>query len=130
MSTSDRDPPPDDGRRKVLKVLTGGLTACVGAALTVPAVGILGSPLARPTIYGGDEPIAVADLAKLPEGVPVAVKVVAPARIDAWVKFTDVPLGAAWLVRRGDAVEVFSSTCPHAGCFVDWEDKKQQFNCP
>src|SRR5438132_13567767 len=105
---SDRDPPPDDKRRSLLKVLTGGLTVAVGAALSVPGAALLGSPLRKKTIYGGEEPIAVAEFDRLPDGVPVVAKVVAPARIDAWVKFTDVPLGAVWLVRRGDKIDVYS----------------------
>jgi Rieske Fe-S protein len=41
-----------------------------------------------------------------------------------------VALGAVWLIRRGDQVEALSSTCPHAGCFVDWEPDKKRFACP
>src|SRR5262249_43721881 len=120
----------DPGRRSFLKTLTGGLTALVGAALALPAAALLGSPLRRRTVRGGDDPIAVADLARLPEGVPVAAKVIAPERFDAWLRVADVPLGAVWLIRRGDRVEAFSSTCPHAGCFVDFEAKSGRFACP
>jgi Rieske Fe-S protein len=62
--------------------------------------------------------------------VPVAAKVVAPLRRDAWQKTTDVALGAVWLLRRGERVACYSSTCPHAGCFIDYEEKERRFLCP
>jgi Rieske Fe-S protein len=117
-------------RRSFLRVVSGALMAAVGAVLAVPIAALLGAPVRKRTVYGGEEPLPVGDLAKLPEGVPVAVKVVAPERFDAWLKVTDVPLGAVWLLRRGDEVRCWSSTCPHAGCFVDYRASDQRFACP
>ena len=120
----------DEKRRSLLRVLTGAIAAAATAAVALPAAALLGTPLRKKTVFGGEDPIAVAELDKLPEGVPVGVNVVAPSRVDAWVRYTNLPLGRVWLVRRGATVEALSSTCPHAGCFIDWEDKKQHFNCP
>lgn len=124
------EPTSEPRRRSVLRILTGGIAALLGVAVAAPAAALLGTPLRRKPVYGGDEPIAAIELDKLPEGVPTAVKLAAPTRVDAWVKFVDVPLGAVWLVRRGERVDVLSSTCPHAGCFIDFDEKKKQFNCP
>jgi Rieske Fe-S protein len=44
--------------------------------------------------------------------------------------FTDVTLGAVWLIRRGAEVQAFSTVCPHAGCAVDWDAHKREFACP
>jgi len=120
----------DRDRRSFLGRLTAGLSAAVGAALAAPVLGLLGSPLRKRTVYGGEQPIPVGELARLPEGEPVAAKVVAPRRFDAWLRLSDVPLGAVWLVRKGDRVDCFSSTCPHAGCFVDYEPRARRFACP
>ena len=120
----------DEKRRSLLRALTGGLVGAAAAAVAIPVAALLGTPLKKRTVHGGEDPIAVAEFAKLPEGVPVGVNVVAPSRVDAWVRYTNLPLGRVWLVKRGERVEALSSTCPHAGCFVDWEDKQQRFNCP
>jgi menaquinol-cytochrome c reductase iron-sulfur subunit len=127
----DDDPPaPAPGRRRLLQWVTGFLGAAVGGLLGVPAAWFLGHPLRRETVHGGEEPIAVAELARLPEGIPVRATVVAPARYDAWVRIDHVALGAVWLIRRGTTVTAYSSVCPHAGCFVDFADKKNCFECP
>lgn len=35
------------------------------------------------------------------------------------------------LVKRNESgMEAFSSTCPHLGCHVHWEEDKQRFFCP
>jgi Rieske Fe-S protein len=120
----------DSQRRSFLKWLVNGLSALVGVTLAAPAAALLGHPLRRRTIYGGEDPIPVADLARLPEGVPVVAKVVAPARFDAWLRVNDVPLGAVWLLRRGDEVRALSASCPHAGCFIDYEANAGRFACP
>ena len=120
----------DAPRRSFLSWITGGLMAAVGAALAVPAGWLLSHPIRRKTVHGGEAPIPVARLDALPEGVPVRATVVAPARFDAWSRQDRVPLGAVWLVRKGSEVTALSTTCPHAGCFVDWEPKNTRFQCP
>lgn len=118
------------GRRSLLGWLTVGIGALVGAVLAVPAALFVGHPLRRRTVTGGEEPLPVGALDRLPEGTPVRATVIAPARFDAWTRFDKVALGAIWLVRSGSSVTAFSTVCPHAGCFVDWEPEKQRFACP
>ncbi|MSP62501.1 MAG: ubiquinol-cytochrome c reductase iron-sulfur subunit [Myxococcales bacterium] len=117
-------------RRSLFKVLSGGLMAALGAVIAAPVLGLLSSPLRRRVQSGGEEPLPVADLARLTDGVPTRATVIAEVVRDAWSRFEKVPLGAVWLIRRGETVSALSTTCPHAGCFVDWEPQKKAFGCP
>ena len=117
-------------RRGVFRWIAGLVSTGIAAVVVVPALRLIGHPLGRRVVYGGEEPVAVAELAKLPEGVPVRVDLRAPSRFDAWSRRDDVALGAVWLVRTGESVRAFSSLCPHAGCFVDWEGSSSAFRCP
>ena len=117
-------------RRSLFKVLSGGLMAALGAAIATPVFALLSTPLRMRVQSGGEEPIAVADLDRLADGVPTRATVIADVVRDAWSRFEKVPLGAVWLIRRGEKVAALSTTCPHAGCFVDWEPGKKAFGCP
>jgi len=68
-------------------------------------------------------------LDSLREGEPKRVALIADHR-DAWTLEKAVELGAAWLVRRGDAVLAWSVTCPHLGCAIDRSATGPGFNCP
>src|SRR5205085_2581918 len=64
------------------------------------------------------------------DGVPKKFSVLA-ARTDAWNKFPDAPVGAAYLRRTGpEQVEALNVACPHAGCFVDFKPNTSSFYCP
>jgi len=117
-------------RRRLLGTLVGVAAAAIGVALAVPAAAFLSFPTRRRTVFGGDEPIDVGAAAALPEGKPTRVTVTAPRRRDAWTAFSDVPLGACWLTRKGEEVRALSTVCPHAGCAVDWDEARQLFACP
>jgi Rieske Fe-S protein len=67
-------------------------------------------------------------LDSLTDGEPKRVSLVADHR-DAWTMELQVQLGAAWLLRKGDAVQAWSVTCPHLGCAVD-RKAGGGFNCP
>jgi Rieske Fe-S protein len=117
-------------RRGLLKWISGTIAGALGVVLGIPAAIVLGHPVRRRTVFGADEPIDVASLSELPEGVPTRKTVRASKLRDAWAAFSNVTLGAVWLIRRGDKVEAFSSVCPHAGCAVDWDAQKSCFACP
>lgn len=116
-------------RRSILKAAAGALATAMGAVIASPIVQLVAHPLKRRAAAAA-EALPVAKLEALPEGVPVRAQVIAPIVRDAWTRFEKVALGAVWLIRRGDKVEALSSTCPHAGCFVDWEADKKRFACP
>jgi menaquinol-cytochrome c reductase iron-sulfur subunit len=117
-------------RRSLLKWVGGALAGALGVAIAIPAAVFVTFPTRRRTVSGGEEPVDVAAADALPEGVPVRVAVRVRRRRDAWAAFTDVVLGGAWLIRRGDAVRAYSTVCPHAGCAVDWDKERDCFACP
>ena len=115
-------------RRSFLKILSGAMMTALGAVLAVPAAIFYTAPARRKRQE--DEALDVTALDRLQEGVPLRVPLVARRRLDAWTAFTDVTLGAAWLLRKGGEVRALSTVCPHAGCSVDWDAPKQCFACP
>jgi Rieske Fe-S protein len=78
---------------------------------------------------GGGRWIKTVALDALHEGEPKRVALVSDRR-DAWTLEKAVELGAAWLVRKGDAVIAYSVTCPHLGCAVDRASNGPGFYCP
>jgi Rieske Fe-S protein len=51
--------------------------------------------------------------------------------VDAWNKFSEVPIGAVYLRRTAaDKIEALNVACPHAGCFVDFMPGRECFLCP
>jgi menaquinol-cytochrome c reductase iron-sulfur subunit len=114
-------------RRGALKVLAvaGGALGC--GALAWPTVCFVTAPA-----HGGASVgrwIKTLPLDALPEGEPRRVVLVADHR-DAWTMEKQLQLGAAWLLRKGDAVRAWSVTCPHLGCAVDRRASGPGFNCP
>jgi len=75
----------------------------------------------------------VAALSSIPEdGKPRRFAVIAD-RIDAWNYTPDQPIGAVYLRRAaGQELQVFHSTCPHAGCSVSSVESAEggAFHCP
>ena len=113
-------------RRSMLKMLGSAIATAIGLALAVPAAVFLTFPARAKRDDEGFIDVGAVD--RLREGVPQRVPVIVKRRLDAWTAFTDVTLGAAWLVRSGNEVRAFSTVCPHAGCSVDWQ--KDKFACP
>jgi Rieske Fe-S protein len=118
---------PDSSRRKVLRaiVAAGGAVGC--GALAVPSVRFLVAPAAGGA--GAGRWIRTVALDSMREGEPKRVSLVSDHR-DAWTLEKAVELGAAWLVRKGDAVVAYSTTCPHLGCAVDRAATGPGFYCP
>jgi Rieske Fe-S protein len=117
-------------RRGLLQIAGGAVLTALGLAIAAPAALFVTFPTRRRTVSGGEEPIDVGPLERLPEGVPVRVPVTAARRRDAWTAERDVQLGAAWLVRSGGSVAAWSTVCPHTGCAVDWDAAGRRFACP
>jgi Rieske Fe-S protein len=76
--------------------------------------------------------IKVATLDELPsDGTPRPFSVVAD-RVDAWTEYPNEPVGAVYLRRtsEGDTPQAMTATCPHLGCFVDFNAGQKKFHCP
>src|SRR5262245_2194657 len=114
-----------EARRGFLKVVTGAYGALMGDVAIIPGLGFVRSPLRRETVNSGDEPLPVGEASAVKPGKPVRVNVIGDRR-DGWVRFRHEKLGAAWLVRahEGAPVRAFSTVCPHLGCGIDWDEKK------
>ena len=130
MSHDARSLPAASGRRGFLKEL---LIVVIGAVLGLVPLGagltVLLDPLRRRAAAGNA--ILVTTLDALPaDGVPYKFPVLA-SRVDAWNKFSQVPIGAVYLRRTADGkIEALNVVCPHAGCFVDFQASRQCFVCP
>ncbi len=79
-------------------------------------------------------PFRIATLDALPEdGTPRKFPVITDRR-DAWTLFPNESIGSVFLRRVGkdDAVKVqaLCAICPHAGCFISYDEKQKEFLCP
>jgi Rieske Fe-S protein len=74
--------------------------------------------------------LRLAALETLPDdGTPRQFPVVMD-RTDAWNRFPNEPVGAVFLRRIKQRVLAFQVICPHAGCYVGYDEAKRQFYCP
>jgi menaquinol-cytochrome c reductase iron-sulfur subunit len=114
-----------DFLKKAAAVVVGGTVVAVPV---VAGLSVLVDPLRRGA--SGDAPfLPVAPLDAVPaDGSPMQFPVKAD-RTDAWNQFRNVPVGAVFLKRVGDAVKAFNVVCPHAGCFVQ-PKADGSFLCP
>src|SRR5437016_13092773 len=130
MDEPAREPCSGNGRRDFFKKIFAGILGAIlglvplGAGLTV-----LFDPLRRKSSVGGA--IRVTTLEALPnDGIPRKFSVLS-TRVDAWNRFTRVPIGAVYLRRTTDnQIQAFNVVCPHAGCFVDFLADRGHYLCP
>jgi len=100
----------------------------IGALLTVPAVAYVLDPILRGTGQQGRW-IRVAPVHALTRERPVAVPVIGE-KVDAWIRAPAVRLGTVWLrVVGGGDVLAWNAECPHLGCKVGFDAKKDCFEC-
>ena len=85
---------------------------------------------------GGDKFVFIASLDALPDdGVPRRFPVITN-KVDAWNFSPNVAIGSVYLRRQKGQkdVQVFHTTCPHAGCSVSYkhdpDPKKSAYVCP
>lgn len=130
FNESDSMPDGDGHRRGFLVRLAA---VAVGGIVTLfPfAAGLFtfADPLRRKSDLGGF--LRVATLDEIPaDGLPRQFTVRAD-RSDAWNRFPNEPIGAVYLRRtEEDELSAFNVVCPHAGCFVDFDNSRDVFQCP
>ncbi len=121
---------PPVGRREFCKKVCA---ACLGGVITaVPVaagVTVFLDPLRRQSASRGAILVTTLD-ALPPDGIPRKFSVLS-SRVDAWNKFSEVPIGAVYLRRPNESdVQALNVVCPHAGCFVDFLPGRMIFQCP
>ena len=118
-------------RRNFYRLGTFALGGLMTAALAVPGVAYLLTPLRRKS--SAAETHELTTLGRLKVDVPEAF-VIKEERTDAWVKYPREPVGLVWLVRQPEGknppVVAFTAECPHLGCAVTLNDQKTAFRCP
>lgn len=82
---------------------------------------------------GADEAIRITTLDDISEVGKVYRFQLTGTRIDAWSKYSG-RIGAVYVSRDSDdpkvKPKVFTATCPHLGCSVDYKEDREQFVCP
>jgi Rieske Fe-S protein len=139
-SANDESSNGTDTRRRFFEIASlvlGGLVS-IGPAL----IGLIAflDPLrrkpAKPLLHreeggGGDDGfIRVASLDALVSGTPQRFAVI-DDKIDSWNFTPDQPIGSVYIQKPAtdsDAIRVFNTTCPHAGCSVSCDG--EIFKCP
>jgi menaquinol-cytochrome c reductase iron-sulfur subunit len=121
---------PSGARREFIKQASAGVIGTVLGAVPIAAgITVLLDPLRRYASASGL--VRVTTLEAVPEdGTPRRFQVLA-AKVDAWNKFTQIPVGAVYLRRvKGQEIQAFNAVCPHAGCFVDFLPDHGGYSCP
>ena len=127
MSDDPKQDPPD--RRRILKITCGALCGGIAVAVGGPVIVSFLAPAKERTVTGGGDPMDYGKLDDLPIGVPQKRDVVAEMR-DAWARSEAQVIGSIWLIRHADHVAAYSAVCPHLGCSIGFDDKKQVFYSP
>jgi menaquinol-cytochrome c reductase iron-sulfur subunit len=134
------EPPRRDFLWSFGALIVGAATGLVGL---VSGAWVFLDPLLRrpqkPLSFREEKPgikpgyVRVATLEAVPEdGVPRRYPVIAD-RIDAWNFMPSQPVGTVYMRREtGQDLQVFHSTCPHAGCSVSTVESSEgsSFHCP
>lgn len=113
-------------RRQALKVLIAGTDGLIAAALAVPVLGYLLTPLLRKT--GAATWVALGPAADFRGPEPRRVDF----RYTSEVGYTAESVnGFAYIVPGADSTPlVLSPVCTHMGCNVVWDGEKQRYLCP
>jgi menaquinol-cytochrome c reductase iron-sulfur subunit len=120
---------PPVGRRNFFKsFLASVIGAVLGVVPVIAGLEVFLDPLRRKA--GTSSAVHVTGLEALPDdGIPRKFPVLAN-RVDAWNKFTQIPIGAVYLRRTGTQIQALNAVCPHAGCNVDFLQERNLYLCP
>lgn len=128
----ERDEPPrvdHAGRRRFLTMGVGGLGSALVAAALGPAVVVVAYPVRHAVVSDSDGYVPVGRSDRFAPDSPVKVDLYADV-VDAYNRFDQQRIGAAWVVRRGSGLVAMSSVCPHLGCAIGWVPAARRFECP
>lgn len=123
------DPPRRNFLMEFWAITVGGIVA------TFPflaGLAVLLDPLRKGKSAEGAEMVRIARLDAVPaDGVPRQFPVI-KAKKDAWTYSPNERVGAVFLVRQegSDEVQSFNVVCPHAGCFIGFDEASNVFQCP
>lgn len=116
VTASAAQEPRRDFLQKAGSVLVGGAITAVPAGI---GIRVVAGPLFRDQVGGVSVRLTNLDSMEV-GGPPRAFKVVAD-KTDAWTTYKNLPLGLVYAQRVSETkVTVFSASCPHAGCAVEY----------
>jgi Rieske Fe-S protein len=144
---------PENDRRSFLSWATLGLGAIFSAIIGVPIIGYAIDPRNR---KGPKSKFKLVEGIKLDELLPGGAPqqgVIRDLRVDGWTLYPNDVIGRVWVMPKGqrpaglttkeavetfnqDAarkaayLEVFTTICPHLGCFVNIDSAGTGFACP
>ena len=115
-------------RRSFLTQLGLGFNAVVAAALGVPIVRYVFSPIARERRPGYESWLSLGPLEQFPAGQTRLATYQNPVENSSDGATATIP---CWVRRTGsDAFQVFAINCAHLGCPVRWFPQSELFMCP
>lgn len=113
-------------RRSFLAVLLGLASAMIAVLLAIPVMRYLLYPLTTQSKASGWSDAGLLTDATKASG-PLS-RTLDLKEQDGWRKTENSPL--VYLVRKGTTVQALSAICPHLGCTVPWDPKRNEFVCP
>src|SRR5688572_2156544 len=112
----------NDSRRTFLQIIPLGVFAAVFASIGSAAFRFL-----RPRIAAASETwLNIANVSELSGPTPLTRKI-ATEQVTGWALTTEEH---NVFVLPAKNHQVLSAICPHEGCEVMWEEKRNQFSCP
>ena len=125
----------EENRRSFLRWAIHGLGAIFAVVLGFPAVCYLIDPRNRPAPPGDLRLVPGVKANEIADGRPVQ-GVIRAVRRDAWTLHPNDVVGRVWIRRVSPGndkanFQVFTTICPHLGCFVNLNaDPSTGFTCP
>jgi Rieske Fe-S protein len=113
-------------RRSLLLTFGIALNGIIAAAIAMPVIGYLLSPIKKKAAY--NQWITLGSLSQFPEGQTRLADFVNP-----FTRPQDGETGKTpcWVRRvSGDKFQVFAVNCAHLGCPVRWFPQSELFMCP
>jgi menaquinol-cytochrome c reductase iron-sulfur subunit len=111
-------------RKNFLILLSVGLGGLIASALGGSGLLYILAPAWRKKT---EEWQGVAQVSKLPEGLPVKLDYV-KRKADGWTVIEG--RNSVWLLKEKGGVTAYSPKCTHLGCPIRWDNDKDQFLCP